>query len=186
MAFFGLTSLGPQDSFATSLLDTINLNIFSDEDFETAFKKVDRDGSGFIERNEIEALLREVYRGDCPRNEVEMFMAKFDTNQDGKISWEEFVSTLCELRQEVEEQEKAKEQRVGPASQFSSNLEYRENMHKHTRLNTGPTDKYNQPMTASQEYGWQHKEVDQAPRAGKKSCEETLYAAELVKSGMYY
>mmetsp|Transcript_25669 Transcript_25669/g.33614 ORF Transcript_25669/g.33614 Transcript_25669/m.33614 type:complete len:187 (+) Transcript_25669:58-618(+) len=186
MAFFGLTSLGPQDPFNSSLVDTVNLNIFSDEDFESSFRKFDKDGSGFIERDEIQALLEDVYRGPCRQVEVDLFLEKFDQNHDGKISWEEFQSTLMTIRSEVEEQEKEKEASVGIGSEFKSNEEYRRHLHKHTRLDRDPNQKYHTPMTATQEIGWKNHEMPPEQRHAKKSCEETLYAAELVKSGVYY
>ena len=36
------------------------------------------------------------------------------------------------------------------------------------------------------EIGWSPPESYSAPRAAKKSCEETVYAAELIKAGVYY
>ena len=36
------------------------------------------------------------------------------------------------------------------------------------------------------EVGWRHAEAAPEPRRGKKSCPETVYAAELYKAGVYY
>jgi hypothetical protein len=44
MAFFGLTALGPQDTFAHHSTASINLHVFEDIDFENAWKAtVDKD-----------------------------------------------------------------------------------------------------------------------------------------------
>jgi len=40
MAFFGLTALGAQNPFGSMLKDHAILNIFSEDDFHTAFDKV--------------------------------------------------------------------------------------------------------------------------------------------------
>ena len=40
MAFFGLTALGPQNSFQYGLKDSTLIDIFSDAEFESAFNQV--------------------------------------------------------------------------------------------------------------------------------------------------
>mmetsp|Transcript_4463 Transcript_4463/g.5172 ORF Transcript_4463/g.5172 Transcript_4463/m.5172 type:complete len:478 (-) Transcript_4463:53-1486(-) len=67
------------------------------EDYREAFEKLDRDGSGYIDTNEIEVLLTDVYDGAVPGFEIDAFMNFFDTNHDGKISWEEFEKGLGNL-----------------------------------------------------------------------------------------
>jgi hypothetical protein len=65
------------------------------EDYKRAFNKIDDDDSGYIESQEIEALLVEVYSEDeLPAFEVETFLQFFDSNRDGRISWEEFEKGL--------------------------------------------------------------------------------------------
>ena len=43
------------------MFEKIGLTVYTDEEFEAAFDKVDRDGSGFITPNEVEELLYETY-----------------------------------------------------------------------------------------------------------------------------
>ncbi len=65
------------------------------EDYKKAFNKLDADGSGYIESGEIETLLSEVCEDDeLPAYEVETFLKFFDSNNDGRISWEEFERGL--------------------------------------------------------------------------------------------
>ena len=65
------------------------------EDYKRAFDKIDEDGSGYIESKEIEALLLDVYGEDeLPAFETETFLQFFDSNNDGRISWDEFEKGL--------------------------------------------------------------------------------------------
>ncbi len=60
------------------------------EEYRAAFQRIDTDGSGYLERDEIEALLADVYEGKPPAFEINTFLEFFDSNNDGRISWEEF------------------------------------------------------------------------------------------------
>jgi len=64
------------------------------DDYRDAFDELDADGSGYIDRGEIRDLLDDVYDGKTPAFEVEAFLKFFDSNNDGKISWEEFERGL--------------------------------------------------------------------------------------------
>lgn len=59
-----------------------------------AFKAVDTDGSGFLEKNELEQVLNNVSLDlgvDKPSSEeVEEVLKELDANSDGKLSLEEF------------------------------------------------------------------------------------------------
>jgi len=60
------------------------------DEYKAAFQRIDTDGSGYLEIEEIEALLTEVYNETPPSFEVTTFLEFFDSNNDGRISWEEF------------------------------------------------------------------------------------------------
>ncbi len=65
------------------------------QDYKNAFDRLDKDQSGFIEANEISDLLSDVYGDDnIPSFEVDAFLQFFDSNNDGKISWDEFERGL--------------------------------------------------------------------------------------------
>lgn len=67
------------------------------EDYKDAFDRLDSDNSGYIERSEIQELFKEAYGGnedDVPALEIKAFLDFFDTNEDGKISWQEFERGL--------------------------------------------------------------------------------------------
>lgn len=65
------------------------------QDYKNAFDRLDKDQSGFIEANEISDLLSDVYGEDnIPSFEVDAFLKFFDSNNDGRISWDEFERGL--------------------------------------------------------------------------------------------
>merc|ERR1719399_2130033 len=58
-----------------------------------AFDRIDTDGSGFIETPEVEKLLVEVYGSEQPPPfDTSTFLSLVDTDNDGKISFQEFDS----------------------------------------------------------------------------------------------
>uniref|UniRef100_A0A7S1BW97 EF-hand domain-containing protein n=1 Tax=Corethron hystrix TaxID=216773 RepID=A0A7S1BW97_9STRA len=64
------------------------------ESYKEAFDRIDEDRSGFIESNEVDLLLQEVYGERPPDFEIQAFLKFFDRNSDGKISWTEFQQGL--------------------------------------------------------------------------------------------
>ncbi len=60
------------------------------EEYREAFQRLDTNGSGYLERGEVEALLSDVYQGTPPAFEINTFVEFFDSNNDGRVSWEEF------------------------------------------------------------------------------------------------
>jgi EF-hand domain pair/Protein of unknown function (DUF760) len=79
--------------YVIALKDLMKLH--GDENqYKEAFDKLDRDGSGYIDAAEIHALLQTVYDDSVPPFEVDAFLKFFDSNRDGKISWDEFKRGL--------------------------------------------------------------------------------------------
>jgi len=101
MSFFGITALGPPNQFKSALVSALGINVFSEEEFKASFKRVDKDQSGYITADEVENLLFETYGFPPLEDEVSMFMQEFDTNQDGKVSWEEFSAALGRIKERV-------------------------------------------------------------------------------------
>ena len=102
MAFFGITALGPPNIFKTSLINALGLTVYTDEEYEEAFKRVDKDGSGAITKDEVEELLFETYGYPALEEEVAMFMEDFDANADGKVTLEEFKTALNRMRKTLD------------------------------------------------------------------------------------
>lgn len=64
------------------------------QDYKDAFDRLDVDDSGYIEASEVAELLNDVYDGKTPAFEIKAFIRFFDTDSDGKISWQEFERGL--------------------------------------------------------------------------------------------
>jgi len=77
-----------------ALRSVLQLNTRSLKEYRAAFDRLDLDGSGFIEVAEVREMLSSVYNGDVPPHEVNTMMSLFDTDDDGKISWDEFAAAL--------------------------------------------------------------------------------------------
>ena len=84
------------------MICTLGINVYTDEEFEEAFKRVDKDNSGFITSNEVEELLYETFGYPALEEEIKMFMDEFDANNDGKVSLEEFKVALTRMRNNLD------------------------------------------------------------------------------------
>lgn len=151
MSFFGITALGPPNQFKSALVSALGINVFSDEEFKASFKRVDKDQSGYITADEVENLLFETYGFPPLEDEVSMFMQEFDTNQDGKVSWEEFSAALGRIKERVN-------QKATGAKEYKSFNKLRDDRYKHKRMDGEIQDKYKQPITFNQSIGFHHKD----------------------------
>jgi len=71
---------------------------------------------------------------------------------------------------------------------YESYQEYSDLTRRHVRKRLAPKDSLLKSLTSSQDFGWT---VDTAEGLshklhGKRSCPETIYASELVKSGIIF
>ena len=81
-------------NYSGHILFLIEKKIYlNEEKLKDAFKLFDADGSGKISRAEIEKVL---HIGKQSK-EIDAIMAKHDTNKDGEIDFQEFLSMMKEL-----------------------------------------------------------------------------------------
>ena len=78
MAFFGITALGPPNIFKSSLVNALGINVYTDEEFESAFNRVDREKKGLITSADVEELLYETYGYPALEEEIKIFIDDFD------------------------------------------------------------------------------------------------------------
>ena len=149
MAFFGVTQMGVQNSFKSGLVNALGFTVFSVEEFEQAFKKLDKDGSGYITPDEVEDLLYETYGFPPMEEEIDLFMKEFDLNADGKVSWEEFLSSMTRIKEKMDS-------KADGAKEYKSFEEYKNDRVKHKRMHGDLQDKYKGPMTFNQSVGFKH------------------------------
>ncbi len=155
--------------------------MFSEEEFKEAFIKVDKDGSGFITPDEVEELLFETYGFPPLDEEVTLFMKEFDLNQDGKVSWDEFVASMTRIKEKMDS-------KADQAKEYSSFNKFTEDRFKHKRPAVEVQDKYKHPMTMSQSVGFHHKDETQKMISMQDTypnhkCDETRFAEEMIKTG---
>ena len=65
--------------------------------YEETFKEYDKDGSGFIDRNELKSLLENTFKKSgltLSEESLSYHLQKFDSSNDGKISLDEFCDKM--------------------------------------------------------------------------------------------
>ena len=83
--------------YVVTMRKLLGLKTRSAAEYREAFDRIDLDGSGFIDAGEVEQLLASVYPDGVPSFEISAFVALFDGDGDGKISWEDFSAMLGAL-----------------------------------------------------------------------------------------
>lgn len=67
---------------------------------ENAFKRLDRDNSGFLSREEMEVAIKSFMMAkgqEADKEQIDLVFKKIDKNKDGKISFREFFSMTKEI-----------------------------------------------------------------------------------------
>jgi len=213
MAFFGITKLGPQNSFQDSLKKASVITCFAEAEFESAYARVaTRRGVSTLTADAVPAILEVVYHGPAPETDLLRVQHQLAAcGADAELPVADFLAAVAAAKAEEEQWEATQKNIVSGGSEFASSKFYRDHITRHTRMDRNPNEKraarvsrhaprrarraagdrapprrYNQPLTANMEIGWTPPDCYTAPRAAKKSCEETVYAAELIKAGVYY
>ena len=184
MSYFGITSLGPPSNFQSGLVSALGLNVFSEEELKAAFHKMDKDASGAITIDEVEDMLHDCYGFPPLEEEVQLFMTNFDTNQDGKVTWEEFSACLGKIKETVGKN-------ANTAKEYTSWEKMRADRYKHVRMGEELQGKYKVPMTGSQTIGFYHKddlqkEITKQVNYPIHKCPETKYADEMIRTGFLF
>jgi len=103
-------------NFPNYLQELMKIERPTEEMYRKAFTQCDKDGSGFIDKRELKGILQNSTDNQVSPTTSEVFLAFFDKNRDGKISWFEFVDGLASLRNYMKAQLNTKASRhTGPA-----------------------------------------------------------------------
>jgi hypothetical protein len=86
------------DKFGTMTRDEFTETLMS------MFRAADADGSGLIEKRELQDILRKDVNLDLPEREFTRLYKKYDEDGSGEIDVQEFVSMMNELLQEAKNQ----------------------------------------------------------------------------------
>lgn len=187
MAFFGLTALGPQNSFASASRYLTHLYVFEEKDFERIWKATVGDEKHCL-TSKIPDMMRVLYRGPVPENDlirISNAFSEFEGEYTDTISYYLFMQIMLKLRQDAEEEEKSFEGRQKPTVDFTSSWELQTAIRQNKKMSKTLQDKQNAPLTAQQELGWERQTLVK-PVAGREGSDITKFAAELVKNGIYY
>ncbi|DBA02656.1 TPA: hypothetical protein N0F65_010481 [Lagenidium giganteum] len=214
MAFFGLTNLGSQSPF--DVAKETPLHVFERADFQHAFMQSLHPGftpfsesedevaaakellaSATMTYDQLPSMLRCLYKcpkgvDNVPQTVTSLVKRHFEPYEANNrvFSLPVFLEEMDRLKIVSEQQEI----KTAPSSyskgsvrtrEYVSNLEFRGALVKHHRMDRNPRDKQLLPVTDTQSIGWKQPEVF-SERKPSKSCEETRYAAAMVKAGVYY
>lgn len=195
MSFFGCTALGPKNTFQASRLGQPTLHLFLEDDLKKAFDavaaKTEDDANQSISFDAVSKVLDLMFESTAPVQDVQLLTSELERiGHRDSISWNNLL--YC-FKKVVEKIESKLDDVMGEtdSSYFGSHSSYRDAMRRHKRTADGPDKLLSKPLTASQEYGWfggngkdTHSSSQTVNLMGKKSCAETIYQSELIKSGV--
>ena len=153
MAFFGLTALGPQNSFAASAVYYRNIQIFDDEDFKQAWNIAVGKGTVSCSRSDIPLILRALFHGPTPENEVQHLENAFDDYffVEDSLSFENYLKIMIKLGKDAEKDQKSLEGCLKPTCEYISSSEFKESLQKNAAIKRSLQSKYTVPITSQHE-----------------------------------
>jgi len=190
MSFFGLTTLGSGTAFETSKANVLHrLAKIPPETFTSAFmhycldtkdkllaKEIQVDGKLFMQRENLNSVLRMVLKQEMPtREEMDAFLTFFDTTTSGIIDSMEFGDALRKLMERAKNPSNPKH--------YKSNLHFREDRHRHKRLEDDPMAYFSKPVTSSQSIGWHTQQANPSQDAPSRKYYPILSTEITQKEG---
>ncbi|KAJ1437632.1 hypothetical protein B484DRAFT_477360 [Ochromonadaceae sp. CCMP2298] len=188
MAFFGLTALGPQNTFETLSTNFRYIQVFDEDDFKEAWIKAIGKDIHHCNSSRLADITRALFQGPVPLNEQGPIQEAFENGiceVPDTISLDSFMKTMIGLRTEAEEDVKRMEGKPKPTCEFNSSSELSKALKKNAAMKKEVQTKLTAPLTATQEYGWQKQDLV-PPVAGRGGSDITKFASELIKNGIYY
>ena len=175
MAFFGLTQLGPQSTFNASLISLQNYSSFAEEDFQAAFDQFAAEGQ--LALAGVDQVCEIVFGGMMPAQELEALLGVLQQFGGFSFSFDQLMTAIATVASG----------KAATAQGYTSYLDWRADLRKHTRIEYDPKTAFVTPILGSMEYGWNAPTADYATkRHPKVSSAETRYADSMVRQGEDY
>jgi len=188
MAFFGLTALGPQNTFATLSTTFRYIQIFDEADFSAAWTHVNGSGAPNCHTSKLPDIFSVLFHGPIPLHDREPIQRAFEVlllDTPDVIDFELFLKVMKRLRVEAEQESKQLEIALKPTCEYNSTSEMALAMKKNAAMKKELQQKITAPLTTTHEYGWSKQDL-RRPVAGRSGSEITKFQAELIKNGIYY
>jgi hypothetical protein len=149
MAFFGLTALGPPNSFAEHLSTSVHLHVFEDRDWSAAFMAA-AVNTEVLEHNQLPRMLELLYRGPPPPADVQRFMQHFEAVEP--VSLLALLERVACLREEIEQEgERRGAFGRGIAAEHVSAMQLKRKVSLNASSSSTLQQRYCKPITASHE-----------------------------------
>jgi hypothetical protein len=152
MAFFGLTALGPQNSFAAAALKHRYLQIFEESDFQQAWRAINGERS-FCPKSKISDIMEALFRGPVPKYDLDPVLEAFHHINDGSgmIAFATFLKIMAQLQREAENDELVLEGKPKPECEFTSSQQFQEARRKNAAMKENCQNKLSIPVTSAQQ-----------------------------------
>jgi hypothetical protein len=149
MAFFGLTALGYQNSFAAASITALNIHVFTEEEYKSSWKKILGSNKFTCNAEELQQILRHLFHGPIPAYDAHVFAESFNGCVD-ELTFDEYMTTIRQLREWAEHESESKNH-VSSNCDVTTSSEFQESIRRHKRLPRALQDKQQVPLTSSQE-----------------------------------
>jgi len=154
MAFFGLTALGPQNTFASLSTTFRYIQIFDEADFSAAWKHVNGSGTPNCHISKLTDVFNVLFHGPTPLHDREPIQKAFDElilDTSDVIDFELYLKVMKKLRLEAEQESKQLEIALKPTCEYNSTSEMALAMKKNAAMKKELQQKITAPLTTTHE-----------------------------------
>lgn len=154
MAFFGLTALGPQNTFATLSTTFRYIQIFDEADFSAAWTRVNGSEASNCHTSKLPDIFRVLFHGPTPLHDREPIQRAFEElilDTPDVIDFELFLKVMKRLRVEAEQESKQLEIALKPTCEYNSTSEMALAMKKNAAMKKELQQKITAPLTTTHE-----------------------------------
>merc|ERR1711904_371109 len=93
---FADIEISEEDKYVRAIADEKGISRIDADDVYSAFKKVDADASGIVDKEEFEVLVKDLHKGvDLHKRHIDDWWRIVDEDKSGTISFPEFLVWWC-------------------------------------------------------------------------------------------